>query len=50
MAVEDSDVLRRLRIHVEEVWWWWQKQTIFFFLFFPFFVVLEVYGGERRAK
>jgi hypothetical protein len=47
----DGDVMRRLRIHVEEVRWWWQKQAIFFFfLFFLFFVVLEVYGGERRAK
>jgi membrane protein implicated in regulation of membrane protease activity len=33
MAVEDSDVLRRLPIHVEEVRWWWQKQAIFFFFY-----------------
>jgi hypothetical protein len=38
MAVEDSDVLRRLRIHVEEVRWWYKRS--FFFLFFLFFTSL----------
>jgi hypothetical protein len=33
MAVGDGDVMRRLRIRVEEVRWWWQKRQSLFFFF-----------------